>query len=330
MQDLDIPIRWAVISGDAEFFVITKRLHNHIHGEASGGPLTGADAGHYMRMLAANAVELLDRIRPGDLVLLHDPQTAGLAAPFASAGARVAWRCHIGVDWENDTTRAAWRFLRPHLAAAEVAIFSRREYAPSWLPEGRVWVIPPSIDPFSPKNEELTDANVRAILARIGVLGTDGADGSPTFLRRDGSAGVVTRPAEITGEGRPGAGDPLVVQVSRWDQLKDMAGVMRAFAEYVAPRGSGYLVLAGPEVAGVTDDPEGAAVFGDCLLERRALPAAARARILLATLQVACVAPPFAGAHVSPEVPGSLHPLVSPRLPGPVSGWPAGISRLPW
>ena len=77
-------------------------------------------------MLAANAVELLDRIRPGDLVLLHDPQTAGLAAALARAGARVAWRCHIGVDWENDATRAAWSFLRPHLAAAKGYVFSRR------------------------------------------------------------------------------------------------------------------------------------------------------------------------------------------------------------
>jgi trehalose synthase len=284
VQDLDIPACWAVITGDAEFFVITKRLHNQIHGEAAGGPLTGADAGHYVRMLAANAVELLDRIRPGDLVLLHDPQAAGLAAPLASAGARVAWRCHIGVEWENDVTRAAWGFLRPHLAAAEGYVFSRREYAPSWMPGEKVWVIPPSIDPFSPKNEQLDDANVRAILARIGVLDTSVTDGSPSFLRRDGSVGVVTRPAGITGESRPRADDLLVVQVSRWDRLKDMSGVMRAFAEHVAPRGSGYLVLAGPAVAGVADDPEGAAVFGDCLLEWRELPAAARARILLATL----------------------------------------------
>ncbi len=284
VEDLSIPIRWAVISADAEFFVITKRLHNQIHGEAAGGPLTGADADHYERILAANAAELLDRIRPGDLVLLHDPQTAGLAATLASAGASVAWRCHIGVDWGNDVTRAAWRFLRPHLAAAQACVFSRRQYAPSWLPDEKVWVIPPSIDPFSAKNEHLDERNVSAILARIGVLGTSVPDGSPDFLRGDGSAGVVTRQAGITGESRPRADDPLVVQVSRWDRLKDMAGVMRAFAEHVAPHGSGYLVLAGPAVAEVADDPEGAAVFADCLLEWRALPAAARARILLATL----------------------------------------------
>ncbi|MGE5291235.1 MAG: hypothetical protein ACM3ML_29355, partial [Micromonosporaceae bacterium] len=284
VQGLDIPIRWRVITGDAEFFMITKRLHNQIHGEVAGGPLSGADAGHYARMLAANAVELLDEIRPGDLVLLHDPQTAGLTAALASVGARVAWRCHIGVDWENDATRAGWSFLRPHLASAEGYVFSRREYVPPWIPSQKVWIIPPSIDPFSPKNQPFDDDTVRGILATIGVL--DGAvpDGRTSFLRGEGGIGVVTRSAGITGEGRPGPGDPLVVQVSRWDRLKDMSGVMRGFAEYVAPSRSGYLLLAGPAVAGVADDPEGAAVFGECLLQWRDLPPAARARILLVTL----------------------------------------------
>src|SRR5580704_15883473 len=126
VQDLDIPVGWLVITGDAEFFSITKRLHNQIHGSMSGGPLGAAEAGHYAQMLAANAVELTARVRPGDVVLLHDPQTAGLAAPLAQAGARVVWRCHIGVDWENEATRAGWDFLRPHLAAAEAFVFSRR------------------------------------------------------------------------------------------------------------------------------------------------------------------------------------------------------------
>ena len=79
------------------------------------------------QLLAANAVELAARIRPGDVVLLHDPQTAGLAAPLANAGARVIWRCHIGVGWEDEVTRAGWEFLRPHLAAAEACVFSRRD-----------------------------------------------------------------------------------------------------------------------------------------------------------------------------------------------------------
>jgi trehalose synthase len=74
-----------------------------------------------------------------------------------------------------------------------------------------------------------------------------------------------------------------LLQVSRWDRLKDMAGVMRAFADHVVP-GGGYLMLAGPAVSGVADDPEGAAVYGECLLQWHDLPPAARARILLVTL----------------------------------------------
>ena len=284
VQDLGISIGWLVISGDAEFFAITKRLHNQIHGSLSGAPLGPAEAGHYAQMLAANAVELAAWVRPGDVVLLHDPQTAGLAAPLAQAGARVVWRCHIGVDWDDEVTRAAWEFLRPHLAAAEAYVFSRRDYVPSWIPAGKASIIPPSIDPFSPKNQLLDAGAVRAILARLGVL-DDAAPMVPaTFVRRDGDAGIVTRPAVVIGEGRPGSGDPVLVQVSRWDRLKDMAGVMRGFADHVVPGGDGYLMLVGPAVTDVSDDPEGASVYGECLLQWRNLPPAARTRILLVTL----------------------------------------------
>jgi trehalose synthase len=284
VQDLGIPIGWLVITGDARFFAITKRLHNQIHGSLSGDPLGVADAGHYAQMLAANAVELLDRVRPGDVVLLHDPQTAGLAAPLAQAGARVVWRCHIGVAWENDATRAGWEFLRPHLAAAEAYVFSRREYVPSWIPAEKVWVIPPSIDPFSPKNQDLDAGTVQAILATLGVLDSTAPAVPARFVRRDGDVDTVTQPAVIVGDGRPSPGDPVLMQVSRWDGLKDMAGVMRGFADHVAPAGQGYLMLVGPSVKDVSDDPEGAAVYADCLLQWRDLSPAVRARILLVTL----------------------------------------------
>ena len=284
VQDLGIAIGWLVISGDADFFAITKRLHNQIHGSLSGAPLGAAEAGHYARMLAANAAELAARVRPGDVVLLHDPQTAGLAAPLARMGARVIWRCHIGVDWENDVTRAAWGFLRPHLAAAEAYVFSRREYVPSWIPVAKTWIIPPSIDPFSPKNQPLAADTVRAILVKLGVLDGAAPMVPARFVRRDGDVDMVTRPADVVGEGRPGPGDPVLVQVSRWDRLKDMAGVMRGFADYVVPAAAGYLMLVGPSVNEVSDDPEGAAVYGECLLQWQDLSPAARARILLVTL----------------------------------------------
>jgi trehalose synthase len=65
VQDLGIQIGWLVITGDAEFFAITKRLHNEIHGSSSGAPLGPAGADHFTRMLAANVVELIARVRPG-------------------------------------------------------------------------------------------------------------------------------------------------------------------------------------------------------------------------------------------------------------------------
>jgi len=285
VEDLDIDIRWLVISGDAEFFAVTKRLHNRIHGEpGDGGSLGAREAGHYGEVLAGHASALSDQIQPGDLVLLHDPQTAGLTAPLVQLGARVVWRCHIGADAQNHVTASAWEFLGPHLSRADGYVFSRRQHVPPWVPGPATWIIPPSIDPFSAKNQDLDWPTVRAILARIGIL-----DGTPTpasarFTRRDGSPGEVERQASLVVEELPGPDDRLVVQVSRWDRLKDMLGVLRGFAEHVALSGPGYLVLAGPSVAGVSDDPEGLAVYEECLAEWRSLPAGARRRVMLATL----------------------------------------------
>src|SRR3954469_5501847 len=127
VADLGIPAEWTVVGGDPAFFAITKRLHNRIHGAAGdGGDLGTAEAEHYEAVLRENAAELVTRLGPGDLVLLHDPQTAGLVAPLIRAGATVVWRCHIGADRENAMTETAWRFLRPYLEPAHGYVFSRR------------------------------------------------------------------------------------------------------------------------------------------------------------------------------------------------------------
>jgi trehalose synthase len=285
VTDLGIDIRWTVIGGDLEFFALTKRLHNRIHGQpGDGGDLGSTEAAHYDEVSVANAEALLAVVRTGDLVLLHDPQTAGLVAPLTAAGAKVVWRCHIGIDQQNDLSRSAWEFLRPFLAVAHAYVFSRRQYAPEWVPEAIRWIIPPSIDPFSAKNQPMDPTTVRAILARIGVLDTGQPDAPRRFVRRDGTVGDVVRSAAVVADRTLRADDLYVLQVSRWDRLKDMAGVMRGFAEYTAPRGPGHLVLAGPAVAGVTDDPEGAEVYRECLAQWEALPPAVRARVLLVTL----------------------------------------------
>jgi trehalose synthase len=85
-KDLAIDIRWQVIEGDSEFFRITKRLHNRIHGEpGDGGDLGATEFDHVQDVMAANARSLGDEVGAGDLVLLHDPQTAGWSALWPNA-----------------------------------------------------------------------------------------------------------------------------------------------------------------------------------------------------------------------------------------------------
>jgi trehalose synthase len=281
--------QWLVVDGDAEFFTITKRVHNRLHGAAGdAGDLGTIAQDHYRSVLEGNLPLLLEVIRSGDVVILHDPQTAGLAAALAGHGTRVIWRCHVGADATNDYTDQAWSFLRPFCEAAHGLVFSRAQYAPSWVQQTRLSVIEPAIDPFSAKNIDLAADVVRAVLGRTGILSP--ADGSPepTFQRTDGTIGTVQRPAEIIRDGGPPSADvPLVVQVSRWDRLKDMRGVLESFARYVAPGGgpdSVHLALVGPSVAGVTDDPEGQQVLAECVDAWGALPPDLRRRISLISL----------------------------------------------
>jgi trehalose synthase len=284
-KDLALDVRWLVIGGDGEFFRITKRLHNWIHGErGDGGALGAAEREHIDAVMSANVDSLGDRIGPGDLVVLHDPQTVGMAGPLRRRGAHVVWRSHIGIDEQNDISRQAWEFLQPYLSDAEAYVFTRASYVPPAIPSSQAWIIPPSIDPFSPKNQMMDHTAVRAALEHMGLLSGRPSNTVCRYTRRDGSPGVLEEPASVVADALPGPDDPVVVQVSRWDRLKDMLGVMRGFAEYVAPHGPGWLMLVGPSVEGVTDDPEGAVVFAEVLAEWQRLPPARRSRVILATL----------------------------------------------
>ena len=222
--------------------------------------------------------------RPGDIVLLHDPQTAGMASSLHDIGATVIWRSHIGSDDRNAWTEEAWEFLRPHLSACDAFVFSRAAYVPTWVPAERVSIIPPSIDPFSPKNQSLPDSELHLFLARIGLIaGT--ADRPATFRRRDGTVGEVVRRAGVVATIQMSEPlDNLVVQVSRWDRLKDMHGVMTGFASAVVGRVDAQLLLVGPSIEGVADDPEGAEVLAECIAIWETLAPEARSRVRLVTL----------------------------------------------
>jgi trehalose synthase len=283
--------RWLVLDADPDFFSITKRIHNLLHGvPGDGGVLGEAEHDHYRAVLAANLETMLGLVDPRDLILLHDPQPAGLTAGLQEAGLRVAWRCHVGRDEPNPLTDLAWEFLRGYVERADAFVFSRRVYAPRWAADSRLVVIPPSIDPFSTKNMELGTADVDTVLAATGLVTGGDLDGPVRFQRRDGTPGLVRRPVDSGGLVLDGPAPPrdvrLVVQVSRWDLLKDMSGVMTGFAGLVADGAHDdcHLMLLGPAVSGVTDDPEGAEVLARCREDWSRLPVDVRERVHLASV----------------------------------------------
>jgi trehalose synthase len=272
----DVDARWLVIEGDPEFFVITKRIHNRMHGVAGDdGALGPAELRRYRDVLAANAPSILEKIAPGDIVLLHDPQTLGLADLLTKSGATVLWRCHIGSETINAHSKQAWAFLAPFVTSCRELIFSRLGFVPPQVKDAKVIVIPPSIDPCSDKNRKLPATELRRALRTMGLVASDRPH-----------RGVTLKPhARYFGEVPPfAASDRLLVQVSRWDHLKDMQGVMTGFAEGATARSDAVLALVGPAVANVADDPEGQAVLGECIAIWETLKPSVRRRIHLFTL----------------------------------------------
>ncbi len=275
--------RWLVLTGEPDFFAVTKRLHHRLHGSPDPvGELGPAERNVYETTARSQAKQLLGRVAPGDLCVLHDPQTLGLAPHLADLGLRVAWRCHIGTTLHAEATQETWRFLEPYLSAPVRCGFSVAGYAPPWMERERIVVLPPSIDPSAPKNLRLDGAEVQALLSAIGLQRAPASAGSPSTPDR-----AVARAAHVLQEQQLPPGAPVILQVSRWDPLKDMTGVLRTFADHVAPaRPDAHLVLAGPEPADIPDDPEGAAIHGSVVDTWRLLPAPVRERVHLVNLSL--------------------------------------------
>ena len=277
-----VDARWLTIGGNDEFFRVTKRIHNQLHGAPGDGErLEKAEREIYESALLESATELTGLVQDGDVVYLHDPQTAGLAPHIKATGVSVIWRCHVGLDHPNELAREAWSFLSSYVVEADAYVFSRKAFAWEGLDEKKLWLVAPSIDAFSPKNQDLDPEAVRAIMARIG-LAEDGG-GPPSFQRQDGTRARVDRRADLDQAGPIPPEAPLIVQVSRWDRLKDPVGVLKCFAANCSDP-TAHLLLAGPSVAEVADDPEGAEVLAEVRDRRDSMPDAIRERTHLACL----------------------------------------------
>jgi trehalose synthase len=283
-----IDARWIRIRGPRDFFFFAKQLCRALRGvPGEYSMLNSTGRRLYDDVSRDNACEFPTVVHPGDVVILHGPQTIGLSPHLVRTGAQVMWRCRIGDSEANEYAEEGWKFLAPYLEAVQTCVFARSGLTPPGYDPTRVEVIPTTIDPHSPKNQRLDPEAIRSILVRAGILGGPPGIVDRHFLRVDGSPGRVDRAADVVRVGSPPPWNtPLIVQVSRWDRLKDPLGVMKGFVNLVLRFGLGdvQLVLAGPNVHAVEDDPEAPAVFNDVIDAWRQLPYGERQRIHLVNL----------------------------------------------
>ena len=208
LNQLGVDVRWQIISGDAQFFEVTKKLHNALHGKDE--PISDDEFSLFLETTEKN----LNQIDfSGDILFIHDPQPVALIAKKGDIGRKWIWRCHIDISRPDSRV---WEFLKQFVINYDAGVLSSPNFAQE-LPI-RQFFAPPSIDPLSDKNKELPAEAVDAVLAKYG-------------LNRD---------------------KPLILQVSRFDRLKDPLGVIKTF-ELVRKNFACQLVLAGGTAS---DDPE--------------------------------------------------------------------------
>lgn len=299
LRELGVETHWLVMeTSEPAFFPLTKRLHNLIHGQ--GDPNLGpAEHELYDRVSRDTADQIQPYLRPGDILVVHDPQPMGAGAILRQRlDIAAVWRCHIGLGLDTPQTRAGWAFLDACAPAYDRAVFTAPEYIPGCF-AGRATTIPPGLDPLSHKNRILPIHKLVGILVDAALLQPLGPVLAPPFaqgvarLRPDGA----WQPA-ATREDLGLLFRPIITQVSRWDRLKGFLPLMQGFAALKAAAGRdppqedrlqrtlafSRLVLAGPETGSVVDDPEANDVLGEICAAYGRLPRELQADIAILTL----------------------------------------------
>jgi trehalose synthase len=184
LTELGVDASWEVITGNPLFYRTTRALHHALQG--SEQVITEEMLEAYRAVSRENARRLP---LEGDLLLVHDPEPAGLVEHRPAAG-RWVWRCHLSLAAPQ---RRVWNFFRRYVVRYDAAVFSLPRFA-TQLPIPQ-YLVYPSIDPLADKNRRLSRQEVDGILDRLGVP-------------RD---------------------KPLVLQVSRFDRFADPVSAVNAF-----------------------------------------------------------------------------------------------------
>jgi trehalose synthase len=211
MRDIGLDAHWHVILGREEFFNVTKLMHNSLQGDEQS--ISDQEWEVFEAYNAMNAQSLEGE---WDAIIVHDPQPAGLLANAPERARHWVWRCHIDLSTPNPSTLAR---MRPLIEPYEASVWHMQQYVPNGL-DGGVRIIPPAIDPLSPKNMALSPEDAAFVCDQFGV--------------------DVDR--------------PLICQVSRFDPWKDPLGVIDAYREVKKEVDDVQLALVGSMA---TDDPEG-------------------------------------------------------------------------
>jgi trehalose synthase len=159
LQDLGVDARWNVIKGNPDFFQVTKKFHNALHGRKE--TISEQDLAVYME---TNRRNLKEMDLYGDILFIHDPQPAALVEQKTQMGKKWIWRCHIDISRPDD---AVWQFLKQFIVRYDAAVFSAPAFSGP-LPI-RQFLISPSIDPLSDKNRELPRDTIDATMRNFGI-----------------------------------------------------------------------------------------------------------------------------------------------------------------
>ncbi len=217
MRDAGLEAEWGVMFGAEPFFNVTKSFHNALQG--ADYELSVEDRAIYEEYNRQSAEALRESEEEWDVLFVHDPQPA-LIKHFSgglSEKTRWIWRCHIDTSTPN---RQVLDYLLPYITDYDAQIFTMREYTPPDVDLPNLTLIPPAIDPLSPKNMALAPEDARYIANQFGV----------------------------------DTNKPFLLQVSRFDPWKDPLGVIDVYRAVKEEIPELQLVLIGSMAH---DDPEG-------------------------------------------------------------------------
>jgi len=159
LKQLGVDARWDVIKGGDEFFRVTKKIHNALHGRKEK-----LSRQNYKTFLETSQLNIKEMDLYGDIIFVHDPQPIALIQRKKQNDKKWIWRCHVDV---SHPIQSVWNFLKKYIEKYDASVFSAPSFAS--ILKVKQFMICPSIDPLSEKNRDLTRVEIIAALKKYGL-----------------------------------------------------------------------------------------------------------------------------------------------------------------